>query len=70
LMARLSEEHPHYGWDRNKGYGSKAHREAIAVHGITQWHRKSFRLLDLDDADLSDGSQEPDYGEIQQLGLF
>lgn len=51
LMARLSEDHPHYGWERNKGYGSKTHRDAIAVHGITQWHRKSFRLLDDDDCD-------------------
>lgn len=34
-----------YGWQRNKGYPSKAHRDAIRTHGVTEHHRRSFRLL-------------------------
>ena len=44
-MYRLAKSHPHYGWLTNKGYPTKVHREAIAEHGITPYHRKSFRLL-------------------------
>ena len=42
-MLRLHEEFPVYGWDRNKAYGTLAHREAIARHGLTPYHRRSFR---------------------------
>ena len=41
-MARLAEEHPGYGWERNAGYGVKAHREALAALGVTPHHRRSF----------------------------
>lgn len=41
-MVELHEEEPVYGWDRNKGYGSAAHREAIAAHGISRHHRASW----------------------------
>ncbi len=44
-MNALAEEYPAYGWDVNKGYPTKAHRAAIALNGITPYHRKSFRLL-------------------------
>ncbi|MGB5943705.1 MAG: ribonuclease HII [Leeuwenhoekiella sp.] len=44
-MLKLHEEHPQYGWNQNKGYPTKAHREAIAKYGTTPYHRKSFRLL-------------------------
>ena len=44
-MAKVHEEFPFYGWNQNKGYPTKLHREAIKKHGITQYHRKSFRLL-------------------------
>ena len=43
-MDRLAQEYPQYGWTENKGYPTKAHREAIAEYGITPYHRKSFRL--------------------------
>jgi ribonuclease HII len=43
LMMRLHEEHPVYGWDRNVGYPTKDHRQALATHGPTPWHRSSFR---------------------------
>jgi ribonuclease HII len=46
LMVNLHEEFPHYQWNRNKGYPTKVHREAIVSYGITNWHRRSFRLTD------------------------
>lgn len=45
-MRLLHEEYPMYGWNVNKGYPTKAHREAIAKHGPSPWHRMTFRLLD------------------------
>ncbi len=44
-MDELSKQYPQYGWERNKGYPTKEHREAIRQHGATPHHRKSFRLL-------------------------
>lgn len=44
-MQQLHQEFPHYGWDRNKGYGTAVHREAIETFGLCKYHRKSFRLL-------------------------
>ena len=45
-MMQLAAEYPQYLWEKNKGYPSQAHRDAIARHGITPYHRKSFQLLD------------------------
>ncbi|HEU4718351.1 MAG TPA: ribonuclease HII [Bacteroidia bacterium] len=45
LMDALHEKFPQYGWIKNKGYGTKAHRDAIQKFGATEHHRKSFRLL-------------------------
>ncbi|WP_296705348.1 ribonuclease HII [Algoriphagus sp.] len=45
FMERLTEEFPHYGWERNAGYPTKAHRIGIEENGDCIWHRKSFRLL-------------------------
>ncbi|HPD82440.1 MAG TPA: ribonuclease HII [Alphaproteobacteria bacterium] len=42
LMAQLHRIHPHYGWDRNAGYGTKIHMEGLKTHGITPHHRLSF----------------------------
>lgn len=42
LMTALHAEFPHYGWDRNMGYPSPAHRAAIEAHGPSPWHRRSF----------------------------
>jgi len=44
-MQSLHDLHPEYGWDRNKGYGTAEHRAAIAQHGLTEYHRKSFQIL-------------------------
>jgi ribonuclease HII len=46
LMKQLDKEFPEYYWFKNKGYPSKQHRQAIAEHGITKYHRKSYKLLD------------------------
>ncbi len=44
-MADAAVRFPHYGWERNAGYPTAAHRDAIRQHGATPLHRKSFRLL-------------------------
>lgn len=52
LMEKLHQQHPQYDWKRNKAYPTKAHRQAIALHGTTPHHRMSFRLLpELETAD-------------------
>lgn len=43
-MARLDDEYPMYGWRKNKGYPTRAQREAIARYGPTPYHRKTFNL--------------------------
>ncbi len=45
-MNKIHKEFPHYGWDKNKGYPTKFHKQAILKYGITKYHRKSFRLFD------------------------
>jgi ribonuclease HII len=45
LMQGLDLEHPHYNWKQNKGYPTKEHRKAIMIYGATDYHRKSFTLL-------------------------
>ena len=42
LMSRLALRHPGYGWERNAGYGSAAHRAALHRLGITAHHRRGF----------------------------
>lgn len=44
-MNDINKEYPMYGWDQNKGYPTKKHREAIKKYGISPYHRKSFNLL-------------------------
>lgn len=44
LMIELHEEFPEYGWNKNMGYATKQHREALNKYGPTIHHRKSFRL--------------------------
>ena len=46
FMILLHKESPQYGWCQNKGYATSFHRQAIALHGITPHHRKTFRLFD------------------------
>ncbi|HET9109859.1 MAG TPA: ribonuclease HII [Ktedonobacterales bacterium] len=42
LMAELAQTHGGYGWERNAGYGSAEHLEALRIHGPTQHHRAVF----------------------------
>ncbi|MXU64848.1 ribonuclease HII [Oceanomicrobium pacificus] len=44
-MAELSQQHPQYGWERNAGYGVKAHQEALKIYGVTPHHRRSFKPI-------------------------
>lgn len=44
-MDTLHEQYPMYGWKANKGYPTRAHREAIAKYGPSPFHRKSYNLL-------------------------
>lgn len=42
VMRALAEQHPHYGWERNAGYGTRQHIEALREHGPCVHHRRSF----------------------------
>jgi ribonuclease HII len=43
LMLRYHEDFPQYGFDRHKGYPTKSHKAAIALHGPCLIHRRSFK---------------------------
>lgn len=45
-MLQLHSEFDYFGWNKNKGYPTKIHRNAIANSGITKYHRRSFHLTD------------------------
>ncbi len=45
LMIQLHDEYPEYGWNKNMGYATKVHIEALKKYGPTIHHRKSFRLV-------------------------
>lgn len=45
IMQRLAARHPHYGWERNAGYGTAEHRAAIVEKGATKHHRMEFGIL-------------------------
>ena len=45
FMDRIHNEYPVYGWNRNKGYATRYHRDAILNHGLSPYHRKSFTLF-------------------------
>ena len=42
IMMDLAQEYAVYGWERNAGYGTKLHQEALLTYGITPHHRKSY----------------------------
>ncbi|NQU85654.1 MAG: ribonuclease HII [Mariniphaga sp.] len=45
-MIKIHNEFPEYNWKQNKAYATKIHRDAIKKFGITNYHRKSFRLIE------------------------
>ncbi len=72
MMHNLAVRYPEYGWDRNAGYATREHRDAIRAHGLTPHHRKSWQalqvllagdqlgLFDADDAVV----EEADFDEV------
>ena len=48
FMRKIAQDYPQYGWDRNMGYPTPEHIEAIRRHGYTPWHRKSFHVKELE----------------------
>lgn len=46
LMHQLAEEFPEYYWMTNKGYATAKHREAVITHGMSPYHRRTFRITD------------------------
>lgn len=47
IMRALARRHPNYAWDSNAGYSTRAHFDAIAAHGVTAHHRRSFEPVRL-----------------------
>ncbi len=45
IMVDLAQQHPGYGWEKNAGYPTKAHREALLSLGVTPHHRRSFKTV-------------------------
>jgi ribonuclease HII len=45
-MHKLASEFPEYHWFSNKGYATVRHREAVIAHGMSPYHRRSFRITD------------------------
>ena len=45
FMIKLSEKFSHYAWERNFGYGTKAHLEGLKKFGVTTRHRKGFKPI-------------------------
>lgn len=45
FMKKIHVNFPQYGWNKNKGYGTAFHRDAIERYGLCEYHRKSFNIL-------------------------
>ena len=45
IMWDLAQQYPGYGWERNQGYPTKCHKEALRNLGVTPHHRRSFKLV-------------------------
>jgi len=61
MMHSLALRYPQYGWERNAGYATLEHREAIRAHGLTPHHRKSWQALQV----LLAGDQLALFGDRQ-----
>lgn len=61
IMIDLAATAPTYHWETNKGYGSPAHLAALSRHGVTAYHRRSWRLpgVDVSDGTLSTSTTSP-----------
>jgi ribonuclease HII len=78
MMARLAARYPGYGWERNQGYATREHRDAIRRLGLTPFHRRSFLALqrtlagdqislDLFDEAVEGFQQADELGELDRL---
>jgi ribonuclease HII len=78
MMALLAARYPGYGWERNQGYATQEHRDAIRRLGLTPYHRRSFLALqrtlagdqislDLFDEALEGFEQADELGELDRL---
>ncbi len=45
IMEALHHQYPYYGWDSNMGYPTKIHREALITHGISPYHRRTYKTV-------------------------
>lgn len=45
FMLRIHKKHPHYGWNQNHGYPTTEHVTALRKHGVTRYHRRSYRSV-------------------------
>jgi ribonuclease HII len=77
MMTKLAARYPGYGWERNQGYASREHREAIRRLGLTPYHRRSFlalqRTLAGDQLDfdlLADPAASPDAHDLLERELM
>jgi ribonuclease HII len=77
MMTKLAARYPGYGWERNQGYASREHREAIRRLGLTPYHRRSFlalqRTLAGDQLDfdlLADPAASPDTHDLLERELM
>lgn len=48
LMTTLAQEFPYYGWEKNAGYPTVFHRKGIAAHGLSPYHRKTFKVKEVE----------------------
>ena len=78
MMAKLALRYPGYGWERNQGYATREHRDAIRRLGLTPFHRRSFLALqrtlagdqislDLFDEAVASIDVDPDLLELDRL---
>jgi ribonuclease HII len=65
-MRQLHKEFPHYNWKQNKGYGTEEHRNAIEIHGLCKYHRKSF-AIGIKQGALFTGDELPAFLETANL---
>lgn len=54
-MRQMAKEYPQYGWDRNMGYPTHEHIEAIRQYGLTPQHRRTFHPKELEPTLFDDG---------------
>jgi ribonuclease HII len=81
MMALLAARYPGYGWERNQGYATQEHRDAIRRLGLTPFHRRSFLALqrtlagdqislDLFDEAVETFEQADELGELDRLDVL